>query len=179
MTSKEYLAAYPARVEGLVGRLKAAIDGLSDEQFNQKQADGWWSIGQIIEHLTIANAPYMNEMESIAKSAPKAGGTDEIKHSFFGKFLLGAMDKPNTPAPKSMIPHEGPTPRGIVDDWLKQYGKLVKIAAMYDGVNLTEAKVRNPFFKLAKMNIGDMFEIILAHTERHVKQIEGLAAGFR
>ncbi|MBX3118686.1 MAG: DinB family protein [Fimbriimonadaceae bacterium] len=178
MTSKEYLAGYPDRVNALVERLKKAVDGLTDEQFNTKQEDGWWSIGQIIEHLMIANGPYLVEMAHVAKSAPRSGGTDEIKHTWFGRFLINAMDKPNIPAHRSMHPGPGPMEKSKVDDWAAQYSELVSIAKNSDGINLTEAKIRNPFVKLAKMNVADMFEIIAAHTERHVKQIEELALRF-
>lgn len=178
MTSKEYIAAYPNRIQDLRDRLVKAIEGLSDEHFNQKQPDGWWSIGQIIEHMTIANAPYLSAMGDIAQTTPKAGGTDQVHHTWFAKFLLGAMDKPNTPAPKAMIPKPGPTPRSVVDTWLSQIDELMAIAKRSDGINLTEAKIRNPFIKLMKMNFADMFEVSAAHTERHVKQIEGLSSSF-
>lgn len=178
MTSKEYLAAYPARVNSLVARMNKAVNSLTDEQFNQKQANGWWSIGQIIEHLYIATAPYLSAMTEISQTTPKKGGGDEIKHTWFASFLISAMDKPNTPAPKSMIPKPGPTPRSTLVAWLGQMEGLLEIAHRSDGINLTEAKIRNPFVKLMKMNYCDMFEIIVAHNERHVKQIEELSASF-
>jgi len=59
----------------------------------------------------------------------------------------------------------------IVDEWQTLKNRLRELSELAKGFNLSHG-VRNPFIKMFRMNLGDLFAVIDVHTERHVCQIE-------
>nr|CAA9249800.1 hypothetical protein AVDCRST_MAG63-1860 [uncultured Armatimonadetes bacterium] len=57
-------------------------------------------------------------------------------------------------------------------EWHRQQAELISLIDRAAGVDLSAASVRNPFLPVIRMNVADCLEIVTAHTERHVGQIE-------
>jgi hypothetical protein len=177
MVCSTFLEDIAARTEKLIGRAHAATVGLSEEALNGKPGPKEWSIAQIFEHVRIANEAYLPAMQRAAEQA-NFGRDVEVRHTLFGSLLIKASGPSgNAPAPKRLIPGEGPFERDVVERFAIDHGQVIELAQRCEGVDLTRVKVRNPFLPVIGMNLADCFEIVVGHGERHIAQIEALSRG--
>jgi uncharacterized damage-inducible protein DinB len=172
MTSKELLDSVTDRLAKLDDRAKAAFDNLTDEQANQPVPPSNWSSFQILDHLLKANAPYLDVLPA-AIALAEANVTAEARFSWFGKFIAKAAGPMSSaPPPKAMIPDSGPMIRAKVDEYLAQGARIREILNSAKGKDLGTVRMNNPFVKILKLTLADVFEIFAQHTERHIGQIE-------
>ena len=171
MTCRELIQNCEAQNKELLARAEKAQAALSPQQWNEAPAGGW-SPAQIFEHMTLANAPYIEVLERELPTAPM-GDESRVRHTLFGK-MIHKVSGPsgNAPAPKNLHPSTKKHTREIYSQWRDQQERIIELHEMAKGKNLSAVKVKNPFLKLFKMTLCDFFAILSAHTERHVGQIE-------
>ena len=158
---------------------------LDPEQLVRRPGTGGWSVGEVLEHLIVAESEYEPLVESLLRRArPDAGAPlREWTPTLFGGFLTRSLERPRRlPAPRKIRPSSAPR-GGVVEKFLAQQSALVSrldAAAGYDWSALT---LRSPLVPallrpLARMNLGDSFSISVVH-ERHTRQMERVIAASR
>jgi hypothetical protein len=161
-------------------RVAALVRPLDASKLNEHPEPLGWSVGQVLEHLSVADELYEPLLAAVLRSArPDAGApAREWKSSFIGGLIAGSLLKPKPlKGPKVFSP--GPTPRnGIAETLLARemnFAKKMDDAATYDWRAL---RVRSPALPswAPKMNLGDGFRIHIVHLTRHSHQIERLVA---
>jgi hypothetical protein len=159
---------------------------LDPEQLVRRPPAGGWSVGEVLEHLLVAEGEYEPLVDALLRGArPDAGAPlREWSPSFFGGFLTRSLERSRRlPAPRQIRP--GATPRGgVVEKFLAQQAALVTrldAAAGYDWNALTLRSPLVPSFlrPLARMNLGDAFSVSVVHVERHTRQMERILAATR
>lgn len=174
MVCSTYLADWQHKMKSLDERGRAAATKLGN-RLDAAKGGSDWSAGQILEHMRLANLPYLTAMAKAVAGAPTST-QGEAKLTWFGKMLVRASGPSgNFPAPKQLHPSAGPFGQEIVNTWSGQNHEFLRIAEHAKGTPLSQVKLRNPFFPIFPMNLVDCFEVIEQHTERHVGQIEKIA----
>ena len=171
MTCRELIQSCEEQNRDLLARAEKAQASLSCLEWNVAPAGGW-SPAQIFEHMTLANAPYIEVLERVLPNAP-IGDESPVRNTLFGKMIYKVSGPTtNAPAPKNLHPSTKKHTREIYGLWKKQQERILELHEMAKGKNLAAVKVPNPFLKLFKMTLCDFFAILATHTERHVGQIE-------
>jgi len=172
VNSDTFLEKARAQAQDQINRARVIMDSIDDDTINRVPKGNLWTVGQVFDHMIIANTPYLAVMEEKV-STSKANGPGEIKHSWLGNFLMkaGGPDG-NAPAPKFMIPAPPPTSRERIDLWFAQMDLFLQIIDRAKGLDLSRVKAKNPYFKLLPMNLADFVGVTVQHTERHIRQIE-------
>jgi hypothetical protein len=159
-------------------RIAALVRPLDASKLNEHSEPNGWSVGQVLEHLCVADELYEAPLAALLRSnRPDAGApAREWKSSFIGGMIAGSLLKPKAlTSPKAFRP--GPTPRnGIVETLLARELEFVKTmddAATYDWRALRISSPALPSWA-PKMNLGDGFRIHIVHLTRHARQIERL-----
>jgi len=159
-------------------RIAALVRPLDSAKINEHPETNGWSVGQVLEHLCVADERYEVPLATLLRGArPDAGAAArEWKSSLLGGLIAGSLLKPKPlTSPKAFRP--GPTPRnGVVETLLGRELTFVKImddAAKYDWRAL---RIGSPalYSWAPKMNVGDGFRIHVVHLTRHLRQIERL-----
>jgi len=160
-------------------RIAGLLRPLDPAQVNEHPEANGWSVGQVCEHLIVADELYEKPFaDLLRRSRPDAGApAREWKSSFIGGMIAGSLLKPRKlKRPKVFDP--GPTPRnGVVDALLAHEATFVRVmddAAQYDWRALRIGSPALPSWA-PKMNIGDGFRIHVVHLTRHSRQLERLA----
>lgn len=175
MKADEFLATQRVAFADHVAACKAAVNGLTDEQFAQSPEPGVWSVGQVFEHLNLSIEPYLSAMGA----AITHGGTDngaEPRHSFLGKFIYNALTTHRpVPAPGKLVPKGGGS-RADYDRYIENANRFADLFDRAQGKDLNRSTYPNPVMPVFKMNLADGFWIMIAHGGYHLRQIEERAA---
>jgi hypothetical protein len=171
MRSDDFLDSFRDRLEDTIRRGQELGRGLSEGALNARPSGVAWSIGQVYDHMMVANDLYFRRAQQALPEAPK-GGHAEATHTWVGKMILGGMDNPNVPAPKKMLPSVGPFDADVIERWAEQHRQILLFADRAQGCDLGAPLIRNPILPLVRMSFADWFEIVLAHADRHLGQIE-------
>lgn len=161
-------------------RIAAIVRPLDLAQLNEHPEPNGWSVGQVLEHLCVADGRYEDPLAALmARSRQDAGApAREWKPSFIGGMIAGSLLKPK-PLKSPKVFQPGPTPRnGVAEELLARELRFVKAmddAALYDWKALRISSPALPSWA-PKMNLGDGFRIHVVHLTRHSKQIERVAA---
>jgi DinB family protein len=159
-------------------RIAAMVRPLDPSKINEHPEPKGWSVGQVLEHLCVADELYEQPLAALLRSAREDAGAParEWKPSFIGGRIAGALLNPKPlNGPKVFRP--GPTPRnGVVEVLLAREMNFVKAmddASLYDWRAL---RIRSPALPswAPTMNLGDGFRIHIVHLTRHSHQIERL-----
>lgn len=179
MTSEDFLRSIIERNAANTERCTRAIEGLTEAQLNRHVGD-LWSVAQVLDHLVIANTPYLMSMHTAISKAQKGKGSAAIKHTFVASKIISMMPtEKNVPVPKAMVPRSGNIEGTIGERWRRDQEVIEELARGAAGVDLNLVKFQNPFVKFLKFNLADGFGILVAHADRHVQQIEERAQRVR
>jgi DinB family protein len=159
-------------------RLAVMVRPLDSSKINEHPEPKGWSVGQVLEHLCLADELYEAPLAALLRSTRQdaAAPAREWKPSFIGGLIAGSLLKPKPlKGPKVFQP--GPTPRpGVAEAFLAREMNFVK--AMDDAVSFDwrALRIRSPALPswAPKMNLGDGFRIHVVHLTRHSHQIERL-----
>jgi hypothetical protein len=159
-------------------RIAALVRPLDPAKINEHPEPNGWSIGQVLEHLCVADGRYEEPLAALLASAHKDSGAPARawKPSFIGGMIAGGLLKPKPlKAPKVFQP--GPTPRnGVVEALLTREMNFVKAMDHAESYDWRALRIRSPALPswAPKMNLGDGFRIHIVHLTRHSHQIERL-----
>ena len=169
------------RAESTAARdhIAALTRPLNAAQLNEHPEPKGWSIGEVLEHLLIADELFDDTVARLlASSRPDAGAAlRDWKPSFLGKWIAESLIAPKKlKGPPVFKVRHGPR-NGVVEAFLAHELKFVQVmddAVRYDWNAL---KLRSPALpRIApKLNLGDAFRVHVVHVTRHAKQVERLA----
>ncbi|MCW3100130.1 MAG: hypothetical protein JWL77_5748 [Chthonomonadaceae bacterium] len=173
MDCTQSLADWQKRNQEVQLRLLRLASPLDEETLNTHPAASVWSPAQVIAHMVLTNQLYLPRMEAALQNAERVSGDPPVRYSFFGSFLRKvAGPGGNAPAPKPLHPPMTTIPTTIIQEWEQQQIQLLSLMDRAAGVDLSHIRVWNPLVRVIPMNLADCFELLTAHTERHVGQIE-------
>ena len=145
---------------------------LTDSQLSWLPPDGGWSVGQVFEHLLIADGLYLPKMNDVVVRAVPAGAPRPWTPSFFGKFILKAVDptyRGTSSAPRVFRP--GPVPRrGVVTAFVDQMAQYRTVLVRGAQADWTGIRLSSPVAAIIRVNLGDAYTTIILHCERHLNQ---------
>lgn len=160
-------------------RMATVARGLDPEQLLRRPDPPGWSVGEVLEHLCVADELYAKPTATlIHRARPDAGAPlREWRPSLLGKLIAESLAKPRKlRAPRRLRP--GPTPRnGVVEDFLSRNRRLVHRMDESASLDWRALKLYPPTIPipLAKINLGDIFRIHVVHLRRHLAQVERVA----
>lgn len=153
----------------------AVARDLDGRQLEWRPPGGGWGIGQLLEHLIIANDCYLGMLRPriYARSAPHAElGTAFWEPSITGWILVAALrSKRKLPSPRPF--HAPATPREkVLDEFLVRQQQIMTFLRATAALDWTRLRMTSPLSRLVRMNLGDAFSIVTVHAQRHIKQME-------
>ena len=166
------LAALSKRIDAVRQRTHNVMFGLRAELLLRIPPGGGWSVGEVFEHLCVANGSYTLPVErAIAKSLSRGGTPRRHKSTLGGGFLIRALGPSGRKVPtlKPYVPLE-PRDR-VVDAFLASLDTVVALMHDADGQDL-RVMLSSPVLPILRMNLGEAFEVAVVHSERHLVQIE-------
>jgi hypothetical protein len=152
---------------------------LSDAQLNWKPAENLWSIAECIEHLSITNQLYFDEIEKQFSEKQIACNDEEtpVKHRFFGKLIIKTVDPSNIKKTKTFSvfqPSKSFINKNSITKLIEIQKSLINLISSSVNLDTNRYSMSSPASKLVRENFSDVIEIIRLHNKRHLIQIEKL-----
>lgn len=178
MNSKEYIAQIVSGFEKCIDQVIELTDLVDQKTLNIPEGEGKWSMLQCINHLSLATEGYVTNVEAKLKSTSLAPSTSEFNGSWLGRYFEKTnQPKPNGEIPNKIKPFKRMTPsndlnrKEVIDEFIVTHQKFIELIKASEAVNLDKTKVPTAI-PIIKLRLGDAFKFILAHTRRHVVQLE-------
>jgi hypothetical protein len=155
-------------------RTRVAVTGLPEAKFHEVPPDGGWSVAQVFEHLCRANESYVNGPLPPAMTKARARGPSERpwRPSFVGGWLARSLVEGGRPLPAPKLYRVVGQPRDhVVDEFLASIGRIRTLLHEADGCDLGTG-LSSPVSPLFRLNLGDVFRILVVHCHRHLAQAE-------
>ena len=155
----------------------AAIDGLSEQQWTWKAAPDRWSVGEVAEHIVLAEASQFANVQKAVASAPDPDWESKTKGKTERLVAVLAPRLGRVQAAEAIVPKGAMTPAQVKERFTKQRAEIVKFAAESDAP-VKQYIIDNAFF--GPLNGYNWLIYAPLHTMRHDKQIAEVkaAAGY-
>ncbi|MEO9038321.1 MAG: DinB family protein [Gemmatimonadaceae bacterium] len=163
-------------------RMTSLVRPLDPERLLRRPSADRWSVGEVLEHLTLMDELFLTAVEPIVRTARKdaAAPARPWSATFIGGKIAGSLEgaKP-LKSPKAAVPN---APRAALREAFlagdSRYATLLSDAAPLDWNAVRLRPPVAPWVPL-KINLGDVFCLHRVHVQRHLKQIERIVARTR
>lgn len=172
------------RAEATRPRARLLAAHLAPAQLIWRPMSRVWSIGECLEHLVITAEEFYQQMRPALAREPRpvavaaAGGGGSWRPSLAGRLILKALDpvaRRRVRSPQLLQP--GPVPRpALLESFLSVQDELIEMMRTADGLDLTRVRLHSPASTCIRIHLGDAFEMLICHAERHLGQAERVAS---
>jgi hypothetical protein len=149
--------------------------GLSNEQLLETTVTGGWSIIQNLEHLNLYYDYYNPAIKQSLKQTKKDSSISTFKSGRLGNYFTNSMDyrkKGKIKAFKDYIPVVDLDPDVVITQFLSNQEEMLRLLDEAQDYNLTKIKTAISLTKWIKMRLGDVFQFVIMHNERHIVQAQ-------
>jgi DinB superfamily len=168
------------RAEAIATRehIAGMVRPLNPSKVNEHPEAKGWSIGQVLEHLCVADELYEAPFAALVRTSRQdvRAPAREWKPSFVGGLIAGSLLKPK-PLNSPRVFRPGSTPRNdVVETLLARETTFVQAMDNAASLDWRALRIRSPALPswAPRMNLGDGFRIHIVHLTRHSHQIERL-----
>jgi hypothetical protein len=161
------------RVEIHLQQVVSRLQNLPDNILLRIAPDGGWSIAQCLDHLNGYGDHYLSEIKK-AIDLSEMPAASKFKSSWLGNYFTKMMDpdsgKKKFKTFKNHVPRRNLDPSAVVVEFILQQELLVKYLRLSHTRDLNSTKIPISISQWIKLKLGDVFQFIIAHNERHLRQ---------
>lgn len=160
------------RVENHLYEAIHNFQNMSEQSLLASSAAGGWSIAQCLQHLNEYGDYYLPAMEKAIMNNP-----DAVKHGFksswFGSYFTKMMEpetgKKKMKAFKKYNPPAQLNAYAVVAAFIQQQERLLTLLQKASSADL-DVRIPISLTPLIRLKLGDTFQFVIAHDERHIQQ---------
>lgn len=173
LNKQALLQSLDDRVEQHIADAVALFQNRDDAFLNRPSATGGWSIAQCLDHLNSYGhyyLPRMREKLRIAPSVEKEDFTSTWLGAYFAKVMDPETGKRKFKAFKGHIPPSNLNSAAVVSEFIRQQEELLYLLRESISKDLDKIRIPVSIVPFIRMKIGDVFQFLVAHDERHMQQ---------
>jgi len=160
------------QVENHIHEAAKIFQNLSAEELLKQAASGGWSIAQCLWHLNSYGDYYLPKIKSgLAKKYPASA---DFKSTWLGNYFTQMM-KPGAQmkkykAFKNHVPPGELNAHKVVAEFIQQQEQLLTYLKQARQTDMNRIRIPISVLSWIKLKLGDVFQFIIAHDERHLQQ---------
>lgn len=141
---------------------------------NRLSPTGGWSIAQCLDHLNSYGNYYLPVIRQKLELSLSDDSGKVFESGWLGSYFIKMMDpetgKKKYKAFKGHIPETNLDPGRVLHEFLRQQEELKILLLLSADRNLTDIRIPISIGKFIRLKLGDVFQFIIAHNERHIQQ---------
>lgn len=184
------LGVYCRLFEGAREDIRDLVNGLTDEQFNERPGPERWAVAECIDHLCVVGAYLLPLLDAgIEQARAKDWRSDgPFAYGHLGNWFVnfaGPSEKARKrklKAPKLYTPSSNHSISRLVKAFGDLQDDFIGRVEQANGLDLARVKIASPVTRLIRLSLGQWFALMAGHQERHFlqaqdvrKEIEGAA----
>ena len=175
----ELIAKLTGITQQLSDSVRTEFSSLSPEQLFWKPNDRSWSIAQCLAHLNAYYryyVPVFNERitNSRFRTPSEYFQSSPLGNATWRSVKLGKVKNVRRvlKSPKDYNPLVNKTleTENAIEEFLQNQDKMLKILEESNQINIRKAKCSFSVRPIVKIRMGDAFQFIVYHNERHIEQ---------
>ncbi|MEO6286210.1 MAG: DinB family protein [Dyadobacter sp.] len=174
VNKKELLQKLEDRVEGHISDTMVLFQNGEEALLNSPSSSGGWSIAQCLAHLNSYGDYYLpkirQEIEKAAENFEKQDFTSSWLGAYFTKMMEPETSKGKFKAFKGHIPPSELDAAQTVAEFLRQQEDMLFLLRNAVSKDMETIKIPVSILPFIKLRVGDVFQFIIAHDERHMQQ---------
>jgi hypothetical protein len=146
------------------------FQNLDDERLLRPSSQGGWSIAQCLDHLNRYGNFYLPQIKLAIEKSQTAH--EHFKNGWFGNYFTNMMDPAagkKYKAFREYIPPSDVPARETVAEFIQQQETLLVYLRRAAKADLN-VRVPVSITSLVKLKLGDVFQFLIMHNERHMQQ---------
>jgi hypothetical protein len=167
------LTQLETKVEAHLHEAIAIFQNLSDTTLLAPSIGGGWSVAQCLDHLNSYGRYYLPQIEK-KMGAKLDVNAESFTSTWLGNYFTRIMDpqtgKKKFKAFKNHRPAKELDAHKVVAEFIEQQETMLRYLVHARHCDLNNVRVPLSIFKLITFKLGDAFQFIIAHNERHVLQ---------
>jgi hypothetical protein len=151
---------------------------LTDDEARRRPEPDRWSIVECLDHLVVIGRKLIPRIDAGIEEARTKGwrSSGPFRYGRLGNRFVRASGPGRYPparffkTPKAYVPgHEWPLEE-IVRSFTHLQDDLLARVREANGVDLARVKIKSPVSRWVRLSLGQWFELIAGHQERHLNQ---------
>lgn len=173
--TEQFINALQCKVELHLQEAIRFFQNLDEAALVKSASNGGWSIVQCLDHLNSYGHYYLPHIKnSILKYKNDPSTMATFKSSWLGNYFTRMMDpktgKKKFKAFKNHIPAKELDAYAVVAEFIHQQEELLLYLKEARNIDLNKAKIPISISSWIRLKIGDVFQFLIAHNERHLQQ---------
>lgn len=152
-------------------RVETFLERVPETDLLQRPEPGRWSSGEHLKHVALATDAFVSSLRQALERTRGRGGTGPVRRGPVGRFMVRSASPPvkrRVKARQALIPTPPPAPAEVARRFREAQDAYIATIADADGADLGRVAARFPPLPLIRLRTIQMFELVLAHTERHL-----------
>lgn len=162
------------RVELHLHEAVTVFQNLPEKVLLKPSTSGGWSIAQCLEHLNTYGHYYLPEIRKGLEKQKGQPSSEVFTSTWFGSYFTRMMEpetgKKKYKAFKNHIPLSDLNAFAVVAEFIEQQELLLEYIRDSRAIDLDRVKIPISIFRWVKLKLGDVFQFLIAHNERHLVQ---------
>jgi hypothetical protein len=149
------------------------FQNLNEAALLQIPENGGWSIAQCFEHLNSYGRYYLPQIKNALAKYPENSPGSTFKSTWLGGYFTKMMLPTNTnkyKAFKDHIPAINLDAHAVLAEFIEQQETLLSYLKQSRKADLDKIRIPISISKWIRLKLGDVFQFIIAHEERHLLQ---------
>ncbi len=175
-TTKQLLNRLEKQADEQLRQAISVWQNMKAEQLLASPSEKEWSMAQCLWHLNSYGNYYLPLIaEKLKTSSTKS---QEFKSTWLGSYFTRMMQpKAGMKKYKAFKDH---VPPAVVDahyelaEFIRQMEQLISLLRKSETKDMNAIRIPISITKLVRLKLGDVFGFILAHNERHIRQMKRL-----
>lgn len=148
------------------------LQNRSEEELLRLSVTGGWSVAQCLEHLNSYGRFYLPELNKALARSQQVDQT-EFRSTWLGRYFKEMMDpstgKRKYKAFQSHIPEKNLNAYAVIAEFIQQQEDLLSCLQKAYHADL-DSRVPISITRFVRLKVGDVFQFLIAHDERHLQQ---------
>jgi len=174
LTNSQWREQLESHVEEHIQVAVLTFQNFDEEKLAAPALNGGWSITQCLWHLNSYGQYYFPLIESAINGKELLDNELIFKSGWLGEYFTKMM----SPSPRSKkmkafkmhIPPNSAIPQLEVAEFIRQQELLLKLLRVAANCDLNKIRIPISIGKVIRLKLGDVFQFIVAHDERHLQQ---------
>jgi hypothetical protein len=158
-------------------RLHRLRDTVPAEKWNQRPAEGSWSISECVAHLNLTSHAYVAPLrEALARGRANGGAARaNFRRDLFGWLIYRAVRpeaKMKVRTSAAFVPTATAAPAELAAEFDRLQDEQMELVRQADGLPIHKLKIKSPFGPGIRYHVYPALTILPAHQHRHLQQAE-------